>query len=128
FLPNFLYDEETADKIVVHKPDATIVNYENGLMQGFVLVRCYHQIFFGNAFPGPKGSKDSVAKLNGHKHVTPESLAYTAVQGHFSLTSMPEWGMQDGAFDDHLFYQVILNLFDDREDEWVIETLAWWDR
>jgi len=26
------------------------------------------------------------------------------------------------------FYHAILELFEDEEDEWVVETLAWWNR
>lgn len=26
------------------------------------------------------------------------------------------------------FYQIIMELFEDEEDEWVLETLAWWNQ
>jgi hypothetical protein len=43
------------------------------------------------------------------------------------LSSCEEWGAEDGLFILQDFYQAVLELFDDEEDEWVIETLAWWN-
>jgi hypothetical protein len=36
-------------------------------------------------------------------------------------------GCQDGLFILQDFYKAILKLFADEEDEWVIDTLAWWN-
>jgi hypothetical protein len=43
------------------------------------------------------------------------------------LLSCEEWGTEDGLFILKEFYYAILEMFDDKEDEWVVETLAWWN-
>jgi hypothetical protein len=38
------------------------------------------------------------------------------------------WGQLDGAFDLKAFYDGIVELFEaDPDDEWVVETLQWWN-
>jgi hypothetical protein len=41
------------------------------------------------------------------------------------LSLCEEWGAEDGQFILKDFYDVILELFSDEEDEWVIEMLAY---
>ena len=36
--------------------------------------------------------------------------------------------MEDGQFILEDFYDSILKLFEDEDDEWVIDTLTWWNK
>ncbi len=46
----------------------------------------------------------------------------------FALSSDEEWGFIDNPFNYEAFYKNIVTLFeDDPEDQWVIETLEWWN-
>ena len=98
----------------------------------------------GNGFWTPQDSKTkaSVGKINGMNQVTPVTIAYAiaqvcfhlvncsqlnSVQARFALSSCEEWGAEDGQFILQDFYQAILELFDDEEDEWAVDTLAWWN-
>ena len=40
---------------------------------------------------------------------------------------MESWDTIDGLFDIPAFYYAIIELFEDPEDEWAIETLEWWN-
>jgi hypothetical protein len=40
---------------------------------------------------------------------------------------MDAWSTEDGHFKITEFYENIIQLFDDMDDPWVINTLAWWD-
>jgi hypothetical protein len=44
------------------------------------------------------------------------------------LSSCEEWGAEDGQFVLQDFYTTIIELFEDEEDEWVKETLGWWNK
>lgn len=50
------------------------------------------------------------------------------VQARFALSSCEEWGAEDGNFILEAFYKVIMELFEDEEDQWVIDTLDWWNK
>jgi hypothetical protein len=40
-----------------------------------------------------------------------------------------EWGAEDGHFKLKKFYDVIMELFEEEEeDKWAVETLTWWNR
>jgi len=100
----------------------------------------------GNGFwkPTDKRKKSLVGKLNEMMEVTPTTIAYTVSQVHqlfyhlhlfqitlqaqFALSSCKEWIVEDGNFILQMFYKLILELFEDKEGEWVIETLDWWNK
>lgn len=84
----------------------------------------------GNGFWSPlqKKKKAAVGKINGLTQVTPATIAYAVTQARFALSSCEEWGVEDGQFILQDFYHAILELFEDEEDKWVVETLAWWNR
>ena len=62
------------------------------------------------------------------EHVTPETIAYAAVQARFAISSQETWATEDGDFNYRQFWQAIVELFDDRDDERSVSTLAWWNR
>lgn len=49
-------------------------------------------------------------------------------QVRFALSTVESWRPRDGHFDMDSFYQRIIQQFNESEDEWVIETLAWWTK
>ena len=77
--------------------------------------------------------------------VTPEMVAYVAVQVQQSLSAGPSpdgtpsqtymglsameiWGEMDRTFSLVHFYHLIIKTLSDGEDPWVVETLGWWQR
>lgn len=50
------------------------------------------------------------------------------MQARFALSSCEEWGAEDGQFILQDFYHAIIELFEDEEDEWVEQTLGWWNK
>ncbi|KIM42231.1 hypothetical protein M413DRAFT_27025 [Hebeloma cylindrosporum] len=55
-----------------------------------------------------------------------EGLAYTCIIAQIALRGR-DWTLEDRAFKYGIFYQNIVRMFeDDHEDNWVKETLAWW--
>jgi hypothetical protein len=49
------------------------------------------------------------------------------LQARFGLCSCIDWGTEDGNFILQRFYKIILELFEDEDDDWVITTLKWWN-
>ena len=50
-------------------------------------------------------------------------------KARFTLSTMEEWGEVDGNFNQKRFFESIIGVFEeDPEDEWVIDTLKWWDK
>jgi hypothetical protein len=109
-----------------------------------LMYESYKCIFMGSGFwePTDKKKKAPVSKINGMTQVTPATIAYAVaqvrfilvfdhvlkyIQARFALSSCEEWGAEDGLFILQDFYKAILELFADEEDEWVIDTLAWWN-
>jgi len=43
----------------------------------------------------------------------------------FVLNAKESWYSEDGPFDSSVFFQNIINLFDDKD--WAKETLTWWN-
>lgn len=99
----------------------------------------------GNGFwsSTEKKKKSPVGKINGLTQVTPATIAYAIAQvflyfwlskltymfqARFALSSCEEWGVEDGQFILQDFYEAILELFEDEEDEWVVKTLSWWNK
>ena len=112
------------------------------LIQKFQAYKC---IFMGNGFWSPleRKRKSPVGKINGLTQVTPSTIAYAVAQvcfystfvqvtyffqARFALSSCEEWGVEDGQFILQDFYEAILELFEDEEDEWVVDTLTWWNK
>jgi hypothetical protein len=44
------------------------------------------------------------------------------------LSSMEAWDVVHGKFNLQKFYEIVVMLFDDPSDSWMIETLAWWNK
>ena len=90
-----------------------------------------------------KGPKDFVTRHN-IKEVTPQMVAYAALQvclalhctpvltrvlqTYVGLSSMRQWANADGTFNLIHFYHLIVKTLADAKDEWVAETMGWWQR
>ena len=79
------------------------------------------------------------------KSVTPGSIAYAAlmVGGNFvtqdnihrlrrskfrhCISSSDDWRTEDDLFKRDAFFESIVSLLDDSDDEWVKDTMKWWN-
>ncbi|KAG6858765.1 hypothetical protein C0991_001981, partial [Blastosporella zonata] len=79
----------------------------------------------------PKATKSSVATKLGLEAVTPRTIAYAAVMLHFSLTDAPQWKILYNNFNYELFYNFIVDYFEDIEGaeakKHVKALLKWWN-
>lgn len=41
---------------------------------------------------------------------------------------MPQWGSEDGMFSLTQFYHLIIDTLSDKTDEWVVQTMDWWQK
>ncbi|KAG5348852.1 hypothetical protein C0989_007733, partial [Termitomyces sp. Mn162] len=71
-------------------------------------------------------TKRPIASRLNIKNIMAETIAYTACQLHFALSSTSQWGMQDGLFSLLDFDYNITALFSP-SSQWAEETLASWD-
>ncbi|KAI6151179.1 hypothetical protein BKA82DRAFT_4013723 [Pisolithus tinctorius] len=123
---------------------------ERGLFRSSLLIKAFKFIFTSpssirdldkdRTMPGHRrgssnqkaATKNHVASILGMKAVTPWSIAYTAVQVRFTLSSTNTWHNVDGDFDYSQFYNAILDFFEDlpgpAAKKRVDELLAWWNR
>jgi len=91
-----------------------------------------------------KGPKDFLKRHNITK-ITPQMIAYAALQvcpiiycvqvltpppsqTYVGLSSMRQWGTADGTFNLTHFYHLIVKTISDEADQWVSETMSWWQR
>ncbi|KAM6502941.1 hypothetical protein JOM56_002918 [Amanita muscaria] len=120
-LPAFVYDDD-----IPYDEE----NPDIGALRGFLLVRVYRHIFCGPSnglLLQKKGGRCKI-KMHKMKEVTPRTIAYTAVQIYFALSSADEWTQIIGKFDLLELFETIVALFEDDEGSgWVAETLQWWD-
>ncbi|KAF4578288.1 hypothetical protein EYR40_001550 [Pleurotus pulmonarius] len=120
--PSFVYADESYD------PD----NMDHGLLRGWLLVRVMRHIFTGPTTatkPSQKLARGCNARKLGITQVTPNMIAYAAVQARVMLSAASSWTNEDADFNLSIFYDRIINLFrDDEGGEWTQETIAWWNR
>jgi len=118
-----------------------------------LISQTFHHIFTG---PGSaekdidkpaEGSHKSNASIHKMKEVTPQQIAYAAVQvlyflspllsfhvlilklkAHFAISSCETWGTKVMNFLHVNFYKHIVEVFEKMGPEWHKETLDWWKR
>ncbi|KAF9551880.1 hypothetical protein CPC08DRAFT_728945 [Agrocybe pediades] len=99
-LPAFLYEEGT--EYDEERP-------EKGLFRGHVIIRV-----------PSKGQ----AEIHGMRSVTPEAVAYAAVQAYINLSSLEHWDRWFNHFDVEVFFYMCTDLFKKCPDKaWVDDTL-----
>ncbi|KAF4597891.1 hypothetical protein EYR38_006283 [Pleurotus pulmonarius] len=120
--PSFVYEDGSYD------PD----NMDHGLLRGRLLVRVMRHIFTGPNTamkPSQKLARGCNARKLAITQVTPNMIAYAAVQARVMLSAANSWTNEDGDFILSVFYDRIINLFrDDEGGEWTQQTLGWWNR
>ena len=55
-------------------------------------------------------------------------ITHSSQQTYVALSSMPHWGSIDGTFLLGEFYHIIMDVLSDPNDDWVKETLGWWQK
>ncbi|KIM74367.1 hypothetical protein PILCRDRAFT_14512 [Piloderma croceum F 1598] len=103
----------------------------NGLFRSALLVSAYKHIFTSpsSVEKEPKATRSGNAWIHGMTRVTPASIAYIATQVRFALSSSPVFSRADIATDSERFYNTVLELFEDiDEQEEVNELMIWWNR
>ncbi|KAH6903265.1 hypothetical protein BKA70DRAFT_1110926 [Coprinopsis sp. MPI-PUGE-AT-0042] len=118
--PAFLYANEQEDPEDVWK----------GLFRGELLVRAYRYIFTSpsSAHSSVRATRAGNAKLHGIKSVTRASLAYVAMQVRFALSSSNTFTANDPEFDLATFYNSMLDLLEDHQEQKEVEDLLrWWN-
>ncbi|KAG6913514.1 hypothetical protein DXG01_006244, partial [Tephrocybe rancida] len=100
-----------------------------GLCRGPLLISACQHMLFGSGIEKADmhATKDPIAKKFGISSITPPLIAYVASQMRHALSSVSQWGMQDGLFSMADFYYNVLDLFDPPSSEWAQDTLAYWN-
>jgi hypothetical protein len=87
------------------------------------------------------------AMLNNMKVVTPGSIAYAALmvgdlmslvgdirstlihsKFRHCISSLDDWRTEDDLFKRDEFFDSMVSILDDPDDEWVKDTMKWWNR
>ncbi|KAJ3737939.1 hypothetical protein EV360DRAFT_77290, partial [Lentinula raphanica] len=81
---------------------------------------------------GPKvlKTKKGNAELLGVSRVTPEMIAYAALQVRFNLCTLQEFANVDGEFNFEDFYHIIVDSIAEgtkKSEKWGKELLEWWN-
>ncbi|KAJ7686356.1 hypothetical protein B0H17DRAFT_1204268 [Mycena rosella] len=119
--PAFFWAEDTYDEDDLDK----------GLLRGPLILRVLRHVWtapssalFGldNGIP-----RSCNARLHNVFTVDKEMIGYAGVQARIML-STTEWKPRDGSYNYEDLFKSILNLFEDPEDPWAWETLAWYQQ
>ncbi|KAJ3531698.1 hypothetical protein NMY22_g8043 [Coprinellus aureogranulatus] len=119
--PIFLYKDEKYDS----------ENPWRGLFRNEMLVKGYKHIFTSpsSVDDEPKATRSGNARIHGMSHVTPASLAYVCTQVRFALTSAAVFSRTDRETDSETFYNSIMELLEDPEEQDEVKPLVlWWNQ
>ncbi|KAJ2911745.1 hypothetical protein MD484_g8668, partial [Candolleomyces efflorescens] len=119
--PRFLYLDEKFEKGDPWK----------GLFRSRILIQAFKYIFTSPSSTEdvPRATRSGNARIHGMTRVTPASLAYVATQVRFALCSSSVFSRTDRESDSETFYQTVLELLEDpEEEEEVKELLKFWDQ
>ncbi|KAI9566124.1 hypothetical protein HD554DRAFT_2174837 [Boletus coccyginus] len=112
-----------AFKLIFTSPTSVDVD-ENQLVVPNVLAKCRR---------GERRTRPTVATLLKMKRVTPQAIAYIAVQVRFALSSCGTWRLVDELFNHRDFYNAIIRWFEEEMEDveeraFVDGLLLWWNR
>ncbi|KAI0055466.1 hypothetical protein BV25DRAFT_1873121 [Artomyces pyxidatus] len=102
-----------------------------GLLRSILLIKAYKHIFTSpsSVEKEHKATRAGNARLHGMTRVTAASVAYVATQVRFALSSSSIFSRTDIVTDSERFYNSLLELFEDPdEEEEVCDLLVWWNR
>ncbi|TFK17107.1 hypothetical protein FA15DRAFT_683610 [Coprinopsis marcescibilis] len=104
----------------------------NGLLQSGLLVSAYKHVFTSPSSVDsrePRATRSCNARLHGMTSTMIGSLAYIATQVRFALSSSPVFSRTDLVTDSEYFYNSVVELLEDPEEQAEVrQLLAWWDR
>ncbi|KAH6912311.1 hypothetical protein BKA70DRAFT_1423020 [Coprinopsis sp. MPI-PUGE-AT-0042] len=102
-----------------------------GLLRGPLLVNAFKYIFTSPSSverTDHRATRCSNSKIHGMSAVTIPSIAYVATQVRFALTSTPVFSRSDTITDSEKFYNSIITLLEDPEEQAEVKVLMrWWD-
>ncbi|KAH6883712.1 hypothetical protein BKA70DRAFT_1446712 [Coprinopsis sp. MPI-PUGE-AT-0042] len=119
--PIFLYKDEHYDE---NEP-------WSGLLRHKLLVKAYKHIFTSpsSVEREVKATRSGNARIHGMTSVTRASLAYISTQVRFALTSTSIFSRADTETDSETFYNSVLDLLEDPEEQdEVCDLLGWWNK
>ncbi|KAJ3512490.1 hypothetical protein NMY22_g15318 [Coprinellus aureogranulatus] len=119
--PIFVYRDEKYD------PDSPW----KGLFRNEILVKGFKHIFTSpsSVDDEPKATRSGNARIHGMCYVTPASLAYVFTQIRFALTSASVFSRTDRETDSETFYNSVLELLEDPEEQDEVKPLMlWWNQ
>ncbi|KAJ3535197.1 hypothetical protein NMY22_g6599 [Coprinellus aureogranulatus] len=119
--PIFLYKDEKYDS----------EHPWRGLFRNEILVKGFKHIFTSpsSVDDEPKATRSGNARIHGMCFVTPASLAYVFTQIRFSLTSASVFSRTDRETDSETFYNSVLELLEDPEEQDEVKPLmSWWNQ
>ncbi|KAI0055415.1 hypothetical protein BV25DRAFT_1815634 [Artomyces pyxidatus] len=102
-----------------------------GLFQSSLLVKAFKHIFTSpsSVEKEPTATRAGNARIHGMTRVTPASIAYVATQVRFALSSSSIFSRTDTVTDSERFYNSVLELFEDPDEQnEVDDLLVWWNR
>ncbi|KAG1876944.1 hypothetical protein C8R48DRAFT_745441 [Suillus tomentosus] len=101
----------------------------NGLFRSALLA--YKHVFMSPSSVDrePKATCSGNARIHGMTRVTLPSIAYIAMQVRFALTPSPVFSCTDTVTDSERFYNSILDIFEDTDEQQEVDDLVvWWNR
>ncbi|KAJ6560868.1 hypothetical protein DFH09DRAFT_1364702 [Mycena vulgaris] len=115
--PSFLYEDGSYD----------VADLDNGLLRGHLTLRTLRHIWTApaSALYGLDGAIPTIcnARLHGVLKVDAEMIAYAVMQAR-TMLSTADWKFRDGSFDYEVFFDSIVQLFANPDDQWTKDTLA----
>ncbi|OCB90167.1 hypothetical protein A7U60_g2628 [Sanghuangporus baumii] len=117
----FLYDKELWDP---KNPDI-------GLLKGHFPIMVLRQILFGpkaaTSTVGSRtiGTRKNNAEISGVNKITPEMIAYACAR--FFICKLEQYSEFDEDFSFKSFYNWILKFFEEADEDWVQDTLTYWN-
>ncbi|KAF6745743.1 hypothetical protein DFP72DRAFT_823847, partial [Ephemerocybe angulata] len=105
----------------------------SGLFRSAILVSAYRHVFTSPSSVSGKSAgratRSCNARIHGMKTVTAPSIAYIATQVRFGLSSCASFSRTDRVTDSEYFYNLIVELLEDPEEQnEVSDLLMWWNR
>ncbi|KAJ2932986.1 hypothetical protein H1R20_g4135, partial [Candolleomyces eurysporus] len=101
-----------------------------GLLRGELLISGFKHIFTSpsSTEDAPRATRSGNARIHGMTRVTPASIAYTATQVRFALSSATTFCRTDRDTDSETFYTSLIELLEDPEEEQETKALlSWWN-
>ncbi|KAF7323990.1 hypothetical protein MKEN_00620700 [Mycena kentingensis (nom. inval.)] len=118
--PALMYDQEKVDPKDIWA----------GILCNAVPIRLLRAFLHGKskAFVAVRRVKGSTAERSGIKKVTPHLIAYAHIHAYFACSTAEKWTDIVDAFDLEAWYDDIIDLLKDEEDEFVQAILAYWNK